>query len=276
MEDWNEGDEQARLLSMLPEVWIKRVTKEEAKRAKSNHTVKMMLPKEYHTNVVRGQYGDAKIRLKPDPCVYGYREFALRGERKEAMEKILRDFIERGWLEPCHSKWASPCFVVLKKVAGEWRLVVNYRGLNVQTQHDRYRLPLIEDMLQKQHRRRIFTVIDLKHGYHPRSRVETLRRLFEGDASSKMPLDLEEVDTGSGGDSSPTAYRRRKGKGKTPGRSRRPAGGHPHDSDPFFTASNRDGRCRRHRRGVAGGGGRDVPMEPEGESEDLPPPYRSS
>ena len=52
VEDWNEGDEQARLLSMRPEAWIKRVTKEEAKRAKSNHTVKMMLPKEYHTNVV--------------------------------------------------------------------------------------------------------------------------------------------------------------------------------------------------------------------------------
>ena len=52
VEDWNEGDEQARLLSMLPEAWIKKVTKEEAKRAKSNHAVKMMLPKEYHTNVV--------------------------------------------------------------------------------------------------------------------------------------------------------------------------------------------------------------------------------
>ena len=52
VEDWNEGDEQARRLSMLPEAWIKRVTKEDAKRAKSNHTVKMMLAKEYHTNVV--------------------------------------------------------------------------------------------------------------------------------------------------------------------------------------------------------------------------------
>ena len=52
MEDWNEGDEQACLLSMLPEAWIKRVTKKEAKRAKSNHTFKMMLPKEYHPNVV--------------------------------------------------------------------------------------------------------------------------------------------------------------------------------------------------------------------------------
>ena len=44
--------------------------------------------------------------------------------------------------------------------------MVDYRGSNAQTQHNSYTLPLIEDMLQKQHRRRIFTVIDLKHGYH--------------------------------------------------------------------------------------------------------------
>ena len=108
------------------------------------------------------------------------------------------------------------------------------------------------------------------------SRVETLRKLFEGDASSKMTLD--EADTGSSGSSGPTAHRRRKGKGKTPERLRRPAGGHPQDRDPFFTASDGDERGRRHRQVVAwtGGGGGDVPMEPEGEDEDLPPPYRSS
>ena len=108
------------------------------------------------------------------------------------------------------------------------------------------------------------------------SRVETLRKLFEGDASSRMTLD--EADTGSSGSSGPTAHRRRKGKGKTPERPRRPAGGHPHDSDPFLTASDGDERGRRHRQVVAwtGGGGGDVPMEPEGEGEDLPPPYRSS
>ena len=72
--------------------------------------------------------------------------------------------------------------------------------------------------------------------------METLRKLFEGDASSKMTLD--EVDTGSSGSSGPTAYRRRKGKGKTPERPRRPARGHPHDSDSFFTASDGDERGR--------------------------------
>ena len=66
----------------------------------------------------------------------------------------------------CHSEWASPCFVLLKKAAREWRLMVDYHGLNAQMQHDSYTLPLIEDMLQKQFGRRIFTVIDVKHGYH--------------------------------------------------------------------------------------------------------------
>ena len=108
------------------------------------------------------------------------------------------------------------------------------------------------------------------------SRVETLEKLFEGDASSRMTLD--EVDTGSSGSSGPTAHRRRKGKGKTPERPRRPAGGQLHDSDPFLIASDGDERGRRHHRVVAwtGGGGGDVPMEPEGEDEDPPPPYRSS
>ena len=84
------------------------------------------------------------------------------------MERILRQFIDRGRLELCHSEWASPCFVLRKKIAGEWRLVVVYYSLNTQTQHDSYRLPPIEDMLQKQFRQRIWTVIDLKHASRPR------------------------------------------------------------------------------------------------------------
>ena len=124
---------------------------------------------------VHGTYGEAKIRPKPDPRLYRHREFALRGERKEAMGKILREFIARSWLEPCHSEWASPCFVLPKKVAGDWRLVVDHRGLNAQMQHDSYTLPLIEDMLQKQFQRRIFKVIDLKHGYQPMPLAEEFR-----------------------------------------------------------------------------------------------------
>ena len=52
MKDWNEGDEQSCLLNLLPDAWMKRVQKEEAKLAKSNHSIKIMLNKEHHKKVV--------------------------------------------------------------------------------------------------------------------------------------------------------------------------------------------------------------------------------
>ena len=88
VEDWNEGDEHARLLSMLPEAWIKRVTKEEAKRAKSNHTVKMMLPKEYHTNVVAWTRKNVARDVKRH-CLQNALLITVKGDReKTAMWRL--------------------------------------------------------------------------------------------------------------------------------------------------------------------------------------------
>ena len=92
----------------------------------------------------RGRFGTARIKLKPNPKIYRHREYQLQGDRAEAMKKLLAEFIERGWIEPSDSEWASPASIVPKKEKGEWRLVVDYRGLNEQTEHDSYSLPLIE------------------------------------------------------------------------------------------------------------------------------------
>ena len=114
----------------------------------------------------RGRFGTAKINVKPNPKIYRHREYQLQGDRAEAMKRLLAEFIERGWIEPSDSEWASPASIVPKKKEGEWRLVVDYRGLNEQTEHDSYSLPLIDTILQRQQKKRIFTVLDLKHGYH--------------------------------------------------------------------------------------------------------------
>ena len=66
----------------------------------------------------------------------------------EAMKKLSKEFIELGWIEPSDSEGASPAFIVPKKEKGEWRLVVDYRGFNEQTEHDSYSLPLIDTILQ--------------------------------------------------------------------------------------------------------------------------------
>jgi hypothetical protein len=45
-------------------------------------------------------------------------------------------------------------------------MCVDYRGLNKITAKDWYPLPYIEDLLDKLHRLRVFTKLDLASGYH--------------------------------------------------------------------------------------------------------------
>ena len=45
-------------------------------------------------------------------------------------------------------------------------MVRDYRGLNQQTEQDLYSLPLIDSIVQKQQKKHIFSVLDLKNGDH--------------------------------------------------------------------------------------------------------------
>ena len=62
VEDGNKGDQQSRLLNLLPDAWEKRVTKEEAKRPNRNH--KMKLNKEHHKKVVKRTEADVSGPFK--------------------------------------------------------------------------------------------------------------------------------------------------------------------------------------------------------------------
>ena len=62
--------------------------------------------------------------------------------------------------------WSSPAFVVPKEVAGKWRMVVDYRWLNDCTMVDAYPVPLVDLLLNRQGEKNIWTVLDMKHGYH--------------------------------------------------------------------------------------------------------------
>ena len=79
----------------------------------------------------RGRFDTARIKLKPNPKIYRHREYQLQGDRAEAMKKLLAEFIERGWIEPSYSEWATPAFIVPKKEKGEWRLTFDFTGHKV-------------------------------------------------------------------------------------------------------------------------------------------------
>ena len=90
VEDWKKCDEQSPLRKLLPEAWVKRVTKDEAKRAKSNHSVKMMLDKEHHKKVmnwtrakVARDFKRQFLRKTLFITVSGHREKAMIGRLDE-------------------------------------------------------------------------------------------------------------------------------------------------------------------------------------------------
>ena len=80
--------------------------------------------------------------------------------------KISEGLVAEGKIEEGESPWISPAFPVPKKNPGEWRLVIDYRRLNEATVADRHPLPRIEDILQRQGKFKIWTVFDLKDGFH--------------------------------------------------------------------------------------------------------------
>ena len=73
----------------------------------------------------RGQFGTAGIKLKPNPKVYGHREYQLQSEWRDATKTLFKDVFERRWMQGLDSEWASPAFIMPKKAKGEWRILVN-------------------------------------------------------------------------------------------------------------------------------------------------------
>ena len=114
----------------------------------------------------RSAFGETVIKLIKDHKSLRQRNFALTGDRFEALKAIMDQFLKRGWIAHSDSEWGSPAFVVPKKTEGAWRSVADYRGLNSIAEMDSYGIPLINSILQYQVQKRVFRVLDLKPGYH--------------------------------------------------------------------------------------------------------------
>lgn len=119
------------------------------------------IPKE-----IRGPSGIAKIELLPGAIPKKERPFRMVGEREAALEELIQEFIAKKWIAPSDSEWASRAFVVPKAAPGEWRMVVDYRYLNNSTKVDSFPLPIIEDVISKQSKHRMWSVFDAEWGFH--------------------------------------------------------------------------------------------------------------
>ena len=110
--------------------------------------------------------GEAEIILKQDAKPIKQRMFQIQGERREAWLELADKYIAQGKWEDGVSPWSSPSFPVAKKEAGNYRLVVDFRAVNEATITDGHPLPLIGDILQKQGNFKMWSVLDMKDGFH--------------------------------------------------------------------------------------------------------------
>ena len=73
--------------------------------------------------------------------------------------------LEKGWIRPSTSSFASPVLLV-KKHDGSMRMCVDYRALNKLTVKDRYPLPHTDELTDRLSKAQYLTKLDLRAGYH--------------------------------------------------------------------------------------------------------------
>ena len=76
------------------------------------------------------------------------------------MKKHVTSYLANGFIRPSKSP-TTALVMFMAKPDGKLRLVVDHRGLNKITVKNRYPLPLIPKMIDRLHKEKLFTKIDL-------------------------------------------------------------------------------------------------------------------
>jgi hypothetical protein len=108
------------------------------------------------THVITIKSGTEPIKQKTRGVPQAYRE---------ELRKLLMDMKAAGMIVDSNSPWSSPIRLV-KKPDGSIRLTIDFRKLNNSTVKDSYPLPRIEEIFTYLAKAKIYSSIDLAHGFH--------------------------------------------------------------------------------------------------------------
>jgi transposase InsO family protein len=91
--------------------------------------------------------------------------YKMTTEELEEVKRYLTDNLHKGFIEPSQSPFAAPVLFV-KKPNGSLRFCIDFRKLNELTRKDRYPLPLIDEMLARISKAKVFTKLDIRQAFH--------------------------------------------------------------------------------------------------------------
>ena len=91
--------------------------------------------------------------------------YPLTSTERPKLDKHILDMLEKGFIRPSKSKISSPLFFVGKK-DGKERPVIDYRRLNSITEPDRFPIPLLQEMVNKVQKAKLFSKVDIHKGFY--------------------------------------------------------------------------------------------------------------
>ncbi|KAL0448142.1 UNVERIFIED_CONTAM: Enzymatic polyprotein [Sesamum latifolium] len=114
---------------------------------------------------------EATLKVKEE-CKYEYvryKPIQMNMEDKKDMQRIIKEHINLGLIEPGVSAYSSPGFLVrnhgeIKR--GKPRLVINYQGINKILEFDGYYIPSREHLIDCIKGEKVFSKFDCKSGFY--------------------------------------------------------------------------------------------------------------
>ena len=111
-----------------------------------------------------GDYvGWTQILLKNDYQVKVQKGFPMEAAREACLQELIDDLLQKGMIQPTgEGPWNNNAFPVPKKTPRKWQMVGDYQYVNTQTEEDAHPTPLIEHLIEKRGKYKMWTIIDLK------------------------------------------------------------------------------------------------------------------
>jgi RNase H-like domain found in reverse transcriptase/Reverse transcriptase (RNA-dependent DNA polymerase)/Integrase zinc binding domain/Retroviral aspartyl protease len=106
-----------------------------------------------------------EINLKEGARPFAGPYYRLAPIEREVVRKTCEDLKSQGKIRDSNSPHAAPTFVVSKK-DGDFRMVCDYRMLNLNTELDKYSMPHVDVLIDQLQGAKIFTLLDLRSGFH--------------------------------------------------------------------------------------------------------------